>query len=231
MKRISKTQLRMRFETTQAVRAEMLYLGPRRGKVLVDGVECVLEYPASCRDELLGKRFIQALPTAVPAPLNKGCFPKGYKSPQPHEQGPLKMDSMPVLEYTGKHMQTESDLLKAYAKAHPAGTIVLADVQSTSRRHAKLKLVGGPKAVLDLGACHDAFANEPLRRLPLPHQGDRVRVLIRRISPCGSSADVSLHTWQMDQGFCNQEAGYKNSFNVARSHFATLPWAKGNGRS
>ena len=132
---------------------------------------------------------------------------------------------MPILEYTGEKAETESHILQKYAKANPAGSIVLAEVESTSQRHAKLKLVGGPRVTLDLGSCHDAFANEPIRRLPLPKEGDRVRVLIRRISSCGGHADVSLHTWRIDQGFCNQEAGYKNRFDVSRSHFAKLPWS------
>ena len=132
---------------------------------------------------------------------------------------------MPILEYTGEKSETDSHIIQTYTKENPAGSIVLADVESTSRRQAKLKLVGGPRATLDLGACHDVFPNEPIRRLPLPKVGDRVRVLIRRISTCGSSVEISLHTWQINQGFCNQEAGYKNRFDVLRSHFAKLPWS------
>lgn len=225
MKRISKTQLWRRFATSQTVRAEVLYLGPRRGRVSVEGVECILKYPASCRDELLGKRYIQARPTEVPVPLNNGFFPKGYRPQEGFEKCTTKVGLMPILEYTGEKAETESHILQKYAKANPAGSIVLAEVESTSQRHAKLKLVGGPRVTLDLGSCHDAFANEPIRRLPLPKEGDRVRVLIRRISSCGGHADVSLHTWRIDQGFCNQEAGYKNRFDVSRSHFAKLPWS------
>ena len=115
MKRISKTQLWMRFETSQTVRAEVLYLGPRRGRVSVEGVECILKYPASCRDELLGKRYIQARPTEVPAPLNNGFFLIFYRPQKGFEKCTTKVGLMPILEYTGEKSETDSHIIRTYA--------------------------------------------------------------------------------------------------------------------
>lgn len=229
MKRISKRELMMRFPVGQTGRAEVLQLGRRQASVRVNGVKCIVSIPTTVRDSLLGCRRINATTRSTPRPLNRGWFAPGTVPPTRHVLDRSLSANKPTLQLEDPAQSQSSAALLAYTEAHPVGCIVWAVVLRSSRSQAKLQLVGGPVATLDAGACHDHTPGEGLRRLALPDPGQRLRVVVRQYrhsQPRGLhvQVQVSLHSWQRDQSFCNQEAGYKNRFDIERSHFAHLPW-------
>lgn len=231
MKRVSKREMMMRFPEGQPVRAQVLRVGKRVARVLVDGVECVLPFPPTARDTLLGHDRVNATVSSTPSPMNRGWFAPGTVPPDRRVVGNGLSAVRPTLRFDEPEQAEARVSLDTYIRTHPVGSIVWAVVLRRTRSSAKLQLIGGPETTLEPGACHDHTAGEPLRRLPLPEPGQRLRVVIREYrhsKPLGSHVEVkvSLHSFQRDQGFCNQEAGYKSNFNIERSHFAYLPWAR-----
>lgn len=222
MKRISKRELRNRFDLIDEVRVHVDSLQSKSARVSVDGVECDFDFPRSVRWQITRPEGVSAQVVSYPNPANAGFFPKGTK-PDPDRFIRKPETRRPCLNADG---QKRSEMMAAFARQHPVGTMVLAKVLFQRSGDVALEFENGVRGRLKLGHCCDHEPFRKVRWLAMPSPGETVEVIVREFNWRAHEVFVSMHKFRKDDRYCTYAAGFRGGYNIEDSPFERLPWEK-----
>ena len=154
-----------------------------------------------------------------------------YASPRRVSQRDIELGVRPwrkVLSRRAVRVEQERQMqvkaMAGFVRRHKVGDVLSATVLRRKGKEGDVLLECGLQAYVD--DCLDHEAGQKVKWLPVPGQGQRIQVYVRRIRPEQCRVWVSIHTFTRDPRFNLFDAGYRSSFDGTASPFALLPWEK-----
>ncbi len=154
-----------------------------------------------------------------------------YASPRRVSQRDIEFGVRPSREVLGcravrleQDRQMQIKAMARFVRRHKVGDVLSATVLRSKTKQGDVMLECGLQANVD--DCLDHEAGQKVEWLPVPWEGQRIQVYVRRIRPEQGRVWVSIHTFTRDPRFNLFNAGYRSSFDGTASPFALLPWEK-----
>lgn len=225
-RRVSKREIRHRFDSIDIVRIHVDDVRSRRALVKIDGVPCQLKFVKRARGEMLRESGVLCYVESIPHAIGDGLQRAGTKSSEYSRKHESNTSPMPVLKTPDEFTFNAELALQRFEKRHPVGSIVSAKVRFATRKLAVLDLGLGLLARLEKGNCLDHEPGAGVKWLALPQQGACVDVFVRGFNKCTAQVMVSLHSYQRDSRFCAFASGYRSTYTSNGACFEKYPWEK-----
>ena len=154
-----------------------------------------------------------------------------YASPRRASQRDIELGVRPSREVLSRRAvrleqdrQMQIKAMARFVRRHKVGDVLSATVLRSKTKEGDVLLECGVRAHVD--DCLDHEPGQKVQWLPVPGQGQRIQVYVRRIRPEQCLVWVSIHTFTRDPRFNLFNAGYRSSFDGTAAPFALLPWEK-----
>ena len=225
-RRVSKREIRHRFDSIDVVRIHVDDVRSRRALVKIDGVQCQLNFVKQARGEMLREQGVLCYVESIPHAIGDGLQRAGTKSSEYSRKHQRNSSATPVLKTPDEFTFNAELALKRFEKGHPVGSIVSAKVRFATSELAVLDLGLGLLARLEKGNCLDYEPGARVKWLALPQPGACVDVFVRGFRRATGEVMVSLHSYQRDDRFCAFASGYRSSYSAKGACFEKYPWEK-----
>lgn len=227
MRRISKREIGFRFDLQGVVRVRIHRLEGGHAVTKLNGIECRLDVLRSERRDLGNVTGVLAHVDSLPPRLGDGWLPRGKGSPKADLGDFFSQCSggRPVC-LRSQGLDHPPCRYEAFARLHPVGSLVEAEVIQTFNRKVRLRFDGGIVCTMANGDYVHRWprgARIDRDRIDWPR---RIEVIVRRIDVRRQYLDVSTHGYPKDDKYCDAAAGYRSGYDAQRGIFRRLPWEK-----
>lgn len=228
MKRVSKRDIRLRFDMIESERLAIERLERGHAVVAVAGVECRLDLTKAERGDLSIAGGYFAWLDSWPNAIGDGSPPRGHR-PQEDDTWSLyrRQDRARVCFRTrGCDFDVATLRYREYARHHRVGKLVEAQVASVFSNKVRMRLAPGVWATMPITDYVDrlpGWRRVDLGRFPVP---ESLQVILRHIDADRHTIRVTLHGYQRDPKYCNAESGYRGAYDAREGLFRYLPWER-----
>ena len=228
MKRMSKREMEFRFGMIDEARVRIDRIERGHAVAVLEGVECRLDLGRSERRDIAKPGAIRVRLSSYPKRIGDGSPPRGAKPGEdPWEGFPIRpRDRQVHLNSRGLALEWDPEPYETFARRHPVGSIVEAEVVAVSRRHIRLRFEGDLQSRASTGDHWDRWPHRRRVDRMSDHVPDRVEVIVRRLDPRRNIINVSMHGYPRDGKYCNAAAGYRSAYDAEEGIFRLLPWER-----
>ena len=223
-RRVSKRAMLRRLDGVAHARIHLDNVRSSSAHVVLEGVTCAVSFPRKARHELLRESGIYGNLAGIPAAIGDGYMPPGCKSDD-YARGRLRKNAeLPLVKVFDQYTQAKEQAFLLFQKRYPVGANTNGWVILVNRRVAILDLGLGLQGRLDVGESLDHTPGSPVQWLPLPRMGDCVDVMVRGFFSRIGQVNLSRHTYQREDRYCNYASGYRRHFDSKGACFEKFPW-------
>ncbi len=228
MKRMSKREMQFRFDLIDETRVRIDRIERGHAVAVLEGVECRLDLGRSERRDIAKPGAIRARLSSYPKRIGDGSPARGTKPGEDLWEGfPVRpRDRQVYLNSLGLALEWDPEPYERFARRHPVGSLVEAEVVAVHRHHIRLRFEGGLQS---RASSRDHWDRWPHRRRVdrmSDHVPSRVEVIVRRLDPRRNIINVSMHGYPRDGKYCNAAAGYRSAYDAQKGIFRLLPWER-----
>ena len=232
MKRMSKREMKFRLGPAGKVRVRIERIERGHAVAVLEGVECRLELGRSERRDMANPGAIRARLVSFPKASGEGSQARGTRPVKDlwEQFTGRPKEKRATLYSEGAALETAIEPWEAFARRHPAGSLVEAEVLAVSRNKIRLRFEGGLQTRMSIGDYWDRWppcGRDDRMKLHVPN---RIEVIVRRLDPGRRILSVSMHGYPRDPGYCNNAAGYRAAYDAAKGMFRRLPWDRNEPR-
>lgn len=234
MKRMSKREIEFRFDLMDEARVRIERFERGHAITKLEGIECRLGLLRSERRDLLATGVLLASVTSYPSRVGDGWLPRGTVEVKDDLVGFFNHRSgrQPVcLHSTGLDFDTNTRKYEQFARRHPVGSLVEAEVMAVLRNKVTLLFEGEIFSKMSISDYVDRWPSRRRNDLESFYWPARIEVIVRRIDPRRHIVAVSMHGYPKDDKYCAAAAGYRPSYDASKGMFKRLPWERATQES
>ena len=232
MKRTSKREMQFRFDLIDETRVRIDRIERGHAVAVLEGVECRLDRGRSEARDIAKTGTIQVQLTSYPKRIGDGLLARGTKPNKDPWDGFLarSTDRQVHLNSLGLALKWDPEPYEAFARRHPVGSLVEAEVVRVHRHHIRLRFKGGLQSRASTGDYWDRWPHCRRVDRTIYHVANRIEVIVRRLDPRRNIINVSMHGYPRDDKYCNATAGYRSAYDAQNGIFQLLPWERSEPR-
>ncbi len=228
MRRMSKREMEFRLDLVDKVRVRIDRIERGHAVAVLQGVECRLDLGRSERRDIAKPGAIRARLSSYPKRIGDGSLARGTKPSKDLWDGFLarSRDRQVRLNSQGLALEWDLEPYETFARHHPVGSLVEAEVVRVYRHHIRLLFDGGLQSRASIGDHWDRWPRCWRVDRMSYHLPNRVEVIVRRLDPGRNIINVSMHGYPQDGKYCNAAAGYRSAYDAQKGIFRLLPWER-----
>lgn len=229
MKRMSKREMQFRFDLVGEAKVKIDRIERGHAVAVLEGVECRLDLGRSERRDIAHPGAVRARLSYYPKSMGDGSPAKGTQpAKDPCESMVAVFKERGVrLESLEVRREWDTKPYEEFARLHPVGTLVEADVVTVSRHGIRMQFAGGLQTRMSIGDYWDRWPYCRYEDRMQSYVPNRIEVIVRRVVPLRRFLNVTMHGYPQDGTYCNATAGYRSAYAAEQGDFRLLPWERG----